>query len=88
MEREKLPIFSRAKVPLRSPLLLPLPLAVLSLPLPHLLAFIVVLPPHLLAFIVVLLPILLPILQPLIVSLPAHAHLLLGRLISLRAFRW
>jgi hypothetical protein len=36
----------------------------------------------------ILVPILLPILQSLIVSLPAHANLLLGRLISLRAFRW
>jgi hypothetical protein len=89
MGREKLAIFSRAKVPLRSPLLLPLPLAFIVLLLPHLLAFIVLLLPHLLAFIVLLLSILLPILQPLIVSLPAHAYLLLlGRLISLRAFRW
>jgi hypothetical protein len=86
--REKLPIFSRAKVPLRSPLLLPLPLAVLSLLLPHLLTVLSLLLLHLLAFIVALLSILLPILQPLIVSLPAHANLLIGRLISLRAFRW
>jgi hypothetical protein len=86
--REKLPIFSRAKVPLRSTLILPLPLAGLSLLLPHLLTFIVLLLLHLLAFIVALLSILLPILQPLIVSLPAHANLLLGRFISLTAFRW
>jgi hypothetical protein len=52
---------------------------VLLLPHPH--AFVVLL-------LAILVPILLPILQSLIVSLPAHANLLLGRLISLRAFRW
>jgi hypothetical protein len=60
--------------------------------LPHLLAFIVLLLAHPHAFVVLLLailvPILLPVLQSLIISLPAHANLLLGRLISLRAFRW
>jgi hypothetical protein len=77
---------------LLTPCFLALPLAFLSLLPPHLLAFIVLLLPHPHAFVVLLLailvPILLPILQSLIVSLPAHANLLLGRLISLRAFRW
>jgi hypothetical protein len=58
--------------PPRLPLILAPLLAVLSL-----------LPSDLLAFIVLLLPVLVPILQPLIVSLPAHASLLFGRLSSL-----